>query len=365
VQVAVSDGVETAVAPARRISTRRADGPVVVAILSDSRSGAGPGHVSYNGVNAVALRPLVLDAHRRGVEAVFFPGDLIDGYATHRDEYDWQLRSWLWVVEPVHGRIPFYTGMGNHEALFDLWSGPDQVALARTGAESAEARFAAWMVNPGGAPLPERDGAPPYDETVYSVDLGPVHFVMLNTNYWITSRPGHPLVQGRGNREGVLMDGQLRWLEADLAAARAAGARHIVVMGHEPAFPVAGHTGDAMWWDGQIPEVNEMRERFWRLLAEHEVVAYVSGDEHNYSRALIGPETVPGAKVPVYSIVTGGAGAPYYALDPPAEYADRVQRFSAQQHYTLWTFDDAAAPRLQVVGITGEILEDIRLSRRP
>lgn len=361
-QVAVSDGVETSVAPPRTVRTSGGSETVSVAILSDSRSGVAPGRASYDGVNARVLSPLLTDAARRGVEAVFFPGDLIDGYTTHPEDFDRQLRSWFRVVEGVGGSIPIYTGMGNHEAVMTQWS--DLVALAVTEGTSAEAQFAGLMVNPAGAPPPERDGAPPYDETVYSVDIGSTHFVMLNTNYWYASKFGDPRYEGAGNREGFIMDGQMAWLEKDLADAKKQGARYIVVMGHEPSFPVGGHTKDAMWWHGKIPEVNAMRERFWKLLAEHDVLAYVSGDEHNYSRSLIGGETVPGAKVPVYSVISGGCGAPYYAQKTPPEYAERVQHFSAQQHYTLWTFSKDGPPRLTVVGLSGNVIEDVVLDRK-
>lgn len=357
-RVVVSDGQHTSHTPTRPVNTL-GGGALTVAILSDSRSGVGPGMRAYNGVNASVLGGLMTSAVRHGAEAIFFPGDLIDGYVAHRDDYVWQLQAWLRVVEPVHGHVPVYTGMGNHEALIDVWS--DGVALDKAGSASAEAVFAERMVNPGGAPPPETADAPPYDETVYGVDLGSVHFVMLNTNYWITRMPGHPRFGGKGNREGVLMDGQLAWLERDLKAARERGVEHIVVMGHEPAWPAGGHTKDAMWWNGKLPEVNAMRERFWTILAEHDVLAYVSGDEHNYSRALIGPETVKGAAGSVYSVISGGSGAPYYALRPPKEYADRVQAFSAEQHYTLWTFEPGQTPRLRVYGLTGGLIEDVRL----
>lgn len=359
-QVAVSDGVETSVAPPRTMRTRSSSGPVRVAILSDSRSGIGPGRQAYAGVNADVLAGLLAIAHRSDVEAIFFPGDLIDGYATHVDDYDFELGTWLHVAEPVGGSVPIYTGMGNHESLVNMWS--DGVSLDKVGEDSAEARFAARMVNPGGAPDPETDEAPSYDETVYSVDLGDVHLVMLNTNYWRTSHPGHPRNEGKGNREGFVMDTQMQWLDDDLARAREQGAEHIVVMGHEPAFPVGGHVKDAMWWHGELPDVNAMRERFWKILAEHEVLAYVSGDEHNYSRALIGPETVAGAAGSVYSVISGGSGAPYYAKLPPKEYADRVQAFSAQQHVTLWTFEDGKPPRLEVIGLSGEVIESLELT---
>ena len=360
-QVAVADARGASVTPARSFTTRKPDAPVRVAILSDSRSGAAPGLEAHLGVNAQVLSELFQDAARSGVEAIFFPGDLIDGYTTSADSFDLQLRSWHQATGPVHGSVPVYTGMGNHEALCDSWT--DRVQIDKSGDESAEAHFASLVVNPSGAPGPEAEGAPSYDETVYRWVIGDVHFVMLNTNYWWTSHPGHERLDGRGNREGFLMDGQLDWLQTQLAQAREEGAAHIVVMGHEPAFPAGGHAEDGMWWNGEIDEVNRMRERFWSLLSEHQVLAYVTGDEHNYSRALIGSETVPGATTPVWSIISGGAGAPYYAQDTPEAYRDRVQAFSTQQHWLSWTFEGERAV-LEVHGRTGEIIETVELSRR-
>jgi hypothetical protein len=359
-RVAVSDGREVSVAPARELRTRARSGTVKVAIMSDSRADVGAGLNAYDGTNAGALRPLVTSAYRRGAQAIFFAGDLVNGYVTHPEDYDHQLRTWLKVVEGVGGTIPIYTGVGNHEAIVDHWS--DGMALGRTGGVSSEARFAALMVNPKGAPPPEREGAPPYDETVYSLDLGNVHFAMINTNYWVASHPGNERYHGAGNREGFVMDGQLDWLDRDLAAARERGVEHIVVMGHEPAFPAGGHAKDAMWWKGEKADVNAMRERFWKLLASHGVLAYVAGDEHNYSRALIGAETVAGAERSVYSVITGGCGAPYYAQDTPPQYVERVQAFSAEQHYTMWTFRPGKPPRLQTIGLTGGVIDDVELT---
>ena len=114
---------------------------------------------------------------------------------------------------------------------------------------------------------------------------------------------------------------------------------------------------DGMWWDGEHDDVNAMRERFWRVLSTHGALAYFSGDEHSYSRALMGPETVEGAHTPVWSIISGGCGAPWYGLVPPEAYADRVMAFSAQQHYTLWTFEDDRV-LLPAIGLTGEVLDE-------
>ena len=110
-------------------------------------------------------------------------------------------------------------------------------------------------------------------------------------------------------------DRQLTWLRDDLMSARARGIEHLFVLGHEPGFPCGGHAGDAMYWNGKIPAVNAMRTRFWTILGEAEVVAYLCGDEHNYSRLRVDKDLVPGMARPVWQIVSGGAGAPFHVQD--------------------------------------------------
>ena len=59
---------------------------------------------------------------------------------------------------------------------------------------------------------------------------------------------------------------------------------HIFVFGHEPAYPQPDadngrtrHVGDSL---DQYPT---HRDRFWTLLQDHDVVAYVCGHTHNFS----------------------------------------------------------------------------------
>ncbi|MBN2801059.1 MAG: metallophosphoesterase [Deltaproteobacteria bacterium] len=360
-QIAVSDGIRTTLSPYNTFRTRDPAAPVRVAILSDSRGGEGPGLDAMDGVAFGPVQTLLQAAARDNAQAIVFPGDLIDGYSTDPDDYERQLRTWLHAAEGVQASVPIFTGMGNHEALLQAWT--DGATLDREGDLSGEASFARLMVNPSNGPLPVGEGAPPYLETVYSFDLGQVHVAMLNTNYWRASRfkdPEDPRRGGRGNREGLVRQEQMDWLEADLSAASAAGAVHLIVTGHEGAFPTGPHARDGMWWGGEVPEINAARERLWRILADAQAVAYVAGDDHHYSRSLIGAETVAGLSRPVWSVITGGAGAPWYAVAPPEAYAARLVAGSPQLHYTLWSFDGPEV-QMQAISITGEVLDSLRL----
>ncbi len=301
--------------------------------LSDSRSGLGPADAQYGGTNAEVLRGLVQGAIARGdPRAIVFVGDLIDGYTTWPRSYAFELEMWQRAVQPVHAHVPIYEVMGNHESLLDLWA--NGWAAAQTG-PSAESVFAETFVNPEGGP-DAAPGAPPYEENTYSFDLGNAHLVALNSNYRYRSHPGQDGHPGgpAGNREGWIDDATLAWLDADLAGARGAGQRHLFVFAHEPGFPNGGHVQDALYWNGEVPEVLAQRAKLYGILGRHGVTAIIHGDEHNYSRLLVDAEIL-GAPMerPVWQLISGGAGAPYYAQDREVPWSAEVAAFDTRQHY--------------------------------
>ena len=307
--------------------------------LSDSRSGLGPADTQYGGTNAEVLRGLLQGAIARGRPRAFvFVGDLIDGYTTWPRSHAFELEMWQRAVQPVHAHVPIYEVMGNHEALLDVWA--NGWAAAQT-EPSAESLFAEAFVNPPGGPE-AAPGAPPYRENTYSFDVGNAHLVALNSNYRYRSHPGregHP-AGPEGNREGWLDDATLAWLDADLAAAREAGLTHLFVFAHEPGFPNGGHVQDALYWNGEVPEVLAQRAKLYGILGRHGVTAIVHGDEHNYSRLRVDAETL-GAPMdrPVWQLISGGAGAPYYAQDREVPWSPKVAAFDTRQHYLRFLID--------------------------
>jgi hypothetical protein len=344
--------------------------------FSDSREGIGGGETSYEGVNHRILSELMIDAYRRGADLILFGGDLINGYTTSPRDFELQLEAWKRSVEPVAHYIPIYEGMGNHEALIVVY-GDDTAATAafdRQGAESAEAVFAAEFVNPANGPEPEGPGLPPYRENVYSFDYGNTHFVCFNNNYWWSSHPE----QYGGNLEGHIMAGQLEWIEQDLAAARDRGLRHLIMFAHEPAFPNGGHIGDAMYYSGGLPEHNagvdrsyviEMRDRFWEIASRYDVLAVCFGDEHNYNRTLIDNETpvYPDSTAnqdfvnPVWQLINGAAGAPFYARNRNVPWAGDVVAFSSQYCYELFSVEGDEV-FMTTYSHTGQILDQCELT---
>jgi len=328
--------------------------------LSDSRSGHGAADERYGGTNGRVLRGLLLQAMQRDPRLIVFVGDLVDGYTTSETSFRYELRAWQRVVQPIHAHVPIYEVMGNHENLIDLWQ--HGWAIARTPV-GAEAVFAESFVNPEGAPTP-REGGPPYAENTYGFDYGNAHFAAVNTNYWYRSHPGqegHPAGENAGQREGWIDDESLAWLDADLEAARERGQVHLFVFTHEPGFPNGGHTKDAMWWHGEVPEVLAQRQRFFEILGKHRVAAVVNGDEHNYSRTLVDAELVEGIERPVWQLISGGAGAPYYAQETDVPWAGNVRAFDPRQHFVRIEIDGEDA-HAAAVSLTGEVMDRFDLT---
>jgi hypothetical protein len=335
-----------------------AGGVVRVAFLSDSRGARAGLEQGVCGVNRKVLRDLLVQAELAGADLICFGGDLIDGYTDNPAHYRQQLGSWLEAAECVGARIPIYEGMGNHEMLADDFSGGKGLTRAyrdKAGPENSESVFAEAFVNPLNGP-PCKPGEPTMLENVYSFDRGPVHIVVLNNDYFVSS---HPDSFG-GLREGWLPDSQLDWLKTDLAAARERGQREIFLFAHEPAFPNGGHSWDGMYWGGVIPEVLDMRQRFWDILMDYRVRVVGFGDEHNYSRLRIDSRLGDQYREPVWQLVSGGAGAPYYAQEKDLPWSHLVSSFSVLQHFCLLEFR-AEGVILEVYDSWGRLIEQTEL----
>lgn len=323
------------------------------AVIGDSRGALGGPEFGSGGVNASTLRDIIFRASADEPKFIMFTGDLIDGYTSLAADFDNQIRTWLKVVEPAGRFMPIYAAMGNHESLQTWYA--DGVFSDGAGGETSESAFARMLVFPQNAPPPESADAPSYTENVYSFDYGSSHFVVINTDYWYTQRPD--LVAG--NLRGNIMAGQLDWLERDLETARANGAQRIFIFGHEPAFPNGGHVEDAMWYKGEKPDINAMRDRFWKILTANSVTAAFFSHEHSYSRTLIDASVNHEYTHPVWQIITGGGGGAYYIRDTSVPWASAVKAFSALEHYALITVrEDTGSVQFLVVSPTGQVLDE-------
>jgi hypothetical protein len=71
---------------------------------------------------------------------------------------------------------------------------------------------------------------------------------------------------------------QLQWLEQQL---QQNPNRYTIVFSHDSAFPVGPHVGSSL--DAYPVD----RDRFWALLKQYQVTAYIAGHEHLYNRQII------------------------------------------------------------------------------
>ncbi len=334
------------------------------AFTCDGRTGAlGGGDTAIEGINAKSAEILAAGIHNKKPEFLIFTGDLISGYTSSEADYRAQLQAWKRSYGGLGHYIPLYTGMGNHESLLDVFE--DGSRFDKQGDKSAEAVFATEFVNPTNAPPPEAPGLPTYSEAVYSFDYGNSHFAQLNSDYWHSNKPD----TAGGNPFGRLLPGQIRWLAADLKAAKARGQKHLFVFVHEPAFPCGGHVQDSLW-EGGKPLGVATRDKFWQIVSDAGVVAVFSGHEHNYSRTSIDSTTPvhldksanPKFKSRVWQVIQGAAGAPFYPQEQTVPWIKSVKKFVAPTWaYTIISVQGDSV-KLDTYSYTGELLDRANLT---
>jgi uncharacterized protein (TIGR03437 family) len=218
------------------------------------------------------------------------------------------------IYRELLARAPFYPAPGNHDYYFRE-------------ASAFRAVFA-----------PPVEGVPAEGHgLVYSFDHSNVHFAVVDTN--------HPLAAADAGH-----DWMLRWLDRDLGATRQT---FRVLVFHHPPYPTSKHVDD--------PDCLRVRRLLLPLLAKHAVHLVLNGHEHSYQRFLpwrsagftaAGPGTV--------LVTTGGGGSSVYP--PPQDPRLAVGR--AVSHY-LRVSVDAARMNVQVVGVSGEIIDQFEISAAP
>ncbi len=343
--------------------------PFSFSYASDSRSGQGGGERDVFGANFYIMKKIMALNSFKNIRFMQFSGDLIDGYLTSPEATDLQYANWKRAVEPFWHYFPIYISMGNHEALIrEFWNeeGTQRISVDRFPYEtqSAEVVFARNFVNPTNGPQSE-DGAsydpnlekmdfPPYSENVFYYTFDNVAVVVMNSDYFYApSTPAIPLLGG--GLHGYIMDEQLSWVEQTIAELeRDENIDHIFITQHTPFFPNGGHVQDDMWYNGNnqyrpyvagkpLPKgIIERRDQLLDLIVNNssKVLAILTGDEHNYARTEVGPNTdiyLPAypsenrieLSRTIWQINNGAAGAPYYAQEQ-TPWSAKVSGFTTQ-----------------------------------
>lgn len=121
------------------------------------------------------------------------------------------------------------------------------------------AGYAAWNLQPGPSSC---------STTNYSYDRGDLHVV--NLNVYCSETTDATQEPNGGNVPDVLFN----WLKNDL---RNSNQPYVMVVGHEPAYPLVRHVGDSL---DQFPT---NRDRLWNLLKTERVPVFLSGHTHRKS----------------------------------------------------------------------------------
>ncbi|GAI10217.1 unnamed protein product [marine sediment metagenome] len=112
------------------------------------------------------------------------------------------------------------------------------------------------------------------EETCYSWDWDNAHFIVLNEYYNGTddsSHDGDIWFVDDAVYDPVTNPDLCHWLKADLEAN---DKPFVFVLGHEPAYPQNRHLDDS------LNKYEDNRNRFWQLLNDHNVSAYICGHTH-------------------------------------------------------------------------------------
>lgn len=264
--------------------------PFKFAAMSDSRG-------SDNGVNSAILSALANHLVQTQPEAKFllFAGDLVNGNKVDPEKTKQELLHWKNVMKPIYENPnmiwpKIWLTVGNHEVQH------------RDDEKNFKDIFPNVFMNG------------PHDEKgiTYSFDYNQAHFIFVTSDRWFYGAPNDT----SDDRRDWHYIKHLDWLENDLKSARARGAKWIFISSHEPAFPVGGHLRDALPNLGlnlklpldstRVWYLNQ-RNKFWKILKENNVTAYVCGHEHLYAR-----QSVEG----IHQVIVGSSGAPLYLFNP-------------------------------------------------
>ena len=344
---------------------------------SDSRSGNGGGERNLYGVNAYIMKKIMALNMQEEVRFMQFSGDMITGYRENPDAMQLEYINWKRAIEPFARYIPVITTMGNHEAAVKTFFDPAskfryQVDNFPYDIVSSEAIYQKEFVNPLNGPDSE-DGSvydpdentidfPSYKESVFYYIYDNIAMVVLNSDYWYTPSVKSIHVTG-GNIHGYVMDNQLEWFRKTMETLENdSNIDHIFVTIHTPFFPNGGHVHDDMWYNGDNSfrpviagksvekGIIERRDELLEIIVNDgkKTKAILTGDEHNYARTLISPNTniYPKKYTPqkitlnreIWQVNNGAAGAPYYAQEE-TPWSDHVQGFTTQNALVIFDID--------------------------
>jgi len=280
-----------------------------------------PHEATFAGVNAVVARL------SPAPEFIVFPGDEVIGLTSDEAALRTQWRHWHEVEMAWLDRqaVPIYHCTSNH-TTYDAMS---------------ERVFAEMLPH-----LP-RNGPPGQEGLAYFVRRGDLLLVFVHTCW-----------SGLGGEGQVDTD----WLDETLG--RHGDARFKFVVGHHPVFPVNGFAGRQ-----QRQIAPEQAQAFWRILVEHDVVAYLCShilafdvQVHDGVLQLLSAGAGTAHRMPAESeylhcvqAALDDRGLRYQVLDPAGQVRERLSWPIELPPSATWTPLAAGA---QAAPVHGELAAD-------
>ncbi|MFH0802299.1 MAG: metallophosphoesterase family protein [bacterium] len=185
-------------------------------------------------------------------------GDIFYGYNPDITQMRGLYDSFKRATDPLAKNTPLLVSPGNHEMS------PFNSQYPTPGFDPLQLfneEFAQPQVLPG------------FEGTVFSWDCGNSHFASVDSCKFQAGQ--------KFNGFCVVNDVQLAWLENDLQQAQARHVRHIFVFSHSHAWKESTWT---LWYMGNANEVQ--RDKFWNLLIQYKVDAYICGHMHLFNDQL-------------------------------------------------------------------------------
>jgi hypothetical protein len=242
-------------------------------------------------------------------------GDIVYGVSSGTGDASHQTyQTWFFdIYRDILRRKPWFPSMGNHDsrpsnswgqAYLELFVLPDE---AGTGTHADHA------------------------ERYYSFDYGPVHFVVLDTEFAFQA----------GSRRAA----QLAWLDADLATTTQPWK---VAFFHKSPYSSGRAHGSNL----------DVRGAFRPLFEKHGVQIVMSAHEHNYERLVPWRESTNAAQQAVTYFVSGGGGAPTYSVS-----RNRWTATSRRAHHFLKGYISGCVAHFKAVDAAGAEIDRYSFDR--
>ena len=284
------------------------------------------------GVNYAVMKDVLRGFYATGVDFVVGSGDYATLITNSPLDFVGELNSYRKVASYLSSYIPFFEVRGDHEMFGYVHTKGKFMVIPYKLPLRPENILPFYLRTPENGPKHHKKNFPPLKGTVFSFVWGNSMFIGLDTAYGVAHGVVDP---SKYNINGTLCDEEFSWLKDQFEYAKRKDIKHVFLFDHAPPFPNGGHVQDAMYYEGKVELVNEVRERLLKMLSKYRVDILFCGHEHNYSRTLVNSKIDKNVKNSFWQIISGGAGAPTYPIDPYTPWHKNVKCTSVQKHFVV------------------------------